>query len=253
MRRTKEAYFWGKHPTFPCSHKVFIHPFSSSVTPSACHLPHRGRLTKARADPPINPNLKLQPNQKKGICEGMINAMQNTSTDRIMIETERLTIREMVPSDLDALCRIMCDEEVMRATYERAFSIEEVQGWLNRHLKRYDDLGFGLWAVVLKETNEMIGQCGLTLQPWRDDQVLEIGYLFKKAHWHKGYATEAAIACKEYAFKILDARRVYSIVRSTHFASQRVAVRNGMTLLDRMTKCFRNTDMEFFLYGVDRT
>lgn len=183
----------------------------------------------------------------------MINAMQSTSTDRIMIETERLTIREMVSSDLDALCRIMCDEEVMRATYERAFSIEEVQGWLNRHLKRYDDLGFGLWAVVLKETNEMIGQCGLTLQPWRDDQVLEIGYLFQKAYWHKGYATEAAIACKEYAFKILDASHVYSIIRSTHFASQRVAVRNGMTLLDRMTKCFRDTDMEFFLYGVDRT
>ena len=94
---------------------------------------------------------------------------------KILIETERLVIREMVQSDLDALCKILCDEEVMRTAYESAFSVEEVQAWLNRHLKRYEDYGFGLWAVVLKETKEMIGQCGLTIQSWRDEEILEIG------------------------------------------------------------------------------
>lgn len=83
---------------------------------------------------------------------------------KIITETDRLIIREMMPSDLDALCGILCDEEVMRAAYESAFSVEEAQAWMNRHFKRYADYGFGLWAVVLKETNEMIGQCGLTLQ-----------------------------------------------------------------------------------------
>lgn len=172
---------------------------------------------------------------------------------KIMIETERLIIREMVRSDLDALCRIMCDEEVMRAAYESAFSVEEVQGWLNRQLKRYEDYGFGLWAVVLKETNEMIGQCGLTLQPWRGEEILEIGYLFQKGYWHKGYATEAAIACKEYAFTVLDASSVYSIIRDTHTASQNVAVRNGMKIIDKFTKNFRYVDMDFFLYCAERT
>jgi len=59
---------------------------------------------------------------------------------------------------------------------------------------RYNDYGFGLWAVILKETNEMIGQCGLTMQDCNNRQVVEIGYLFQKAFWHKGYASETAIA-----------------------------------------------------------
>jgi len=169
-----------------------------------------------------------------------------------MIETKRLIIREMVQHDYDALCKILCDEEVMRTAYENAFSLEEAQNWLNRHFKRYTEYGFGLWAVVLKETNEMIGQCGLTLQGWRDKEVLEIGYLFQKAYWHKGYATEAAIACKEYAFKVLNASSVYSIVRDTNIAAQNVAVRNGMNIIDKDTKNFRYIDMDFFLYSLEQ-
>ncbi len=176
--------------------------------------------------------------------------MQNI--EKVRMETERLIIREMVQTDLDALCKIMCDEEVMRAAYESAFTVDEVQGWLNRHLKRYEDYGFGLWAVVLKETNEMIGQCGLTIQEWNGKEILEIGYLFQKAYWHKGYATEAAIACKEYAFDVLNASSVYSTIRDTHIASQNVAVRNGMKIVDRFTKNFRYVDMNFYLYAVER-
>lgn len=101
----------------------------------------------------------------------------------MMLETDRLVIREMTQDDFGALCKIMCDEEVMRASYESAFTEGEVQSWLNRHIKRYETLGFGLWAVVLKENNEMIGQCGLTIQNWKSKNVLEIGYLFQKAYW----------------------------------------------------------------------
>lgn len=171
---------------------------------------------------------------------------------KVKMETERLILREMTQKDLEALCKIMCDEEVMRAAYVNAFRVEEVQGWLNRHLKRYEDYGFGLWAVVLKETNEMIGQCGLTWQDWHGKEILEIGYLFQKAYWHKGYATEAAIACKEYAFNVLGADSVYSTIRDTHIASQKVAVRNGMKIVDKFTKNFRYMDMDFYLYGVDK-
>ena len=170
-----------------------------------------------------------------------------------MIETKRLIIREMVQHDYDALCKILCDEEVMRTAYKNAFSLEESQNWLNRHLKRYAEYGFGLWAVELKETNEMIGQCGLTMQGWREKEILEIGYLFQKAYWHKGYATEAAIACKEYAFSVLNASSVYSIVRDTNIAAQNVAVRNGMNIIDKDTKTFRYIDMDFFLYSLEQT
>ncbi len=170
----------------------------------------------------------------------------------VRIETERLILREMTQADLDALCAILCDREVMEAAYGSPFSREEAQGWLDRHLKRYETLGFGLWAVVLKETGEMIGQCGLTIQHWREQEVLEIGYLFQKAHWHKGYAVEAARACQEYAFSVLDAERVCSIVRNTNIPAQQVALRGGMTKTDQASKRFRNTDMEFFLYSARR-
>ena len=179
--------------------------------------------------------------------------MCHLASGKFFIETERLLIREMQQSDFDALCRILCDEEVMRAAYESAFSPDEAQNWLNRHLKRYEDYGFGLWAVVLKENNEMIGQCGLTLQQWKEKELLEIGYLFQKAYWHRGYAAEAAIACREYAFTVLDADSVCSMIRDTHIASQNVAVRNGMKIIDKAAKNFRNTEMNFFLYSAERT
>lgn len=104
----------------------------------------------------------------------------------MILETERLYLREMNQGDFEALCKILQDDETMYA-YEGAFSNEEVQEWLDRQISRYRKWGFGLWAVILKETDEMIGQCGLTMQPWKDREVLEIGYLFNRMHWHTGY------------------------------------------------------------------
>ena len=89
----------------------------------------------------------------------------------------------------------------------------------------------------------MIGQCGLTMQPWKEEEVLEIGYLFQRSCWHKGYAVEAARACKRYAFEILHADEVCSIIRDTNKNSQKVAVRNGMTKADSWTKYYRGVAM----------
>lgn len=149
----------------------------------------------------------------------------------MILETRRLLLREMTQNDLPALRAILQDEETMYA-YNGAFDESETQAWLDRQLARYAKDGFGLFAVVLRETGEMIGQCGLTMQPWRNAQVLEVGYLFNRAHWHHGYATEAARACMDYAFTRLGAREVCSIIRETNLPSRRVAERNGMTLRD---------------------
>ena len=170
----------------------------------------------------------------------------------MILETERLTLREMRQSDYSALCKILQDEEVMVA-YEGAFTDEEIQQWIDRQLKRYQEDGFGLWAVILKETNEMIGQCGLTMQDCEDKQILEIGYLLQRAYWHQGYASEVAIACKEYAFEKLNAEEVFSMIRDTNIASQNVAIRNGMTVADQFMKHYRGVDMPHLLYSVKRT
>lgn len=170
----------------------------------------------------------------------------------MVLSTERLALREMTQADFPALCSILQDEAAMYA-YEGAFTDGEVQEWLDRQLDRYRKYGFGLWAVVLKETGEMIGQCGLTMQPWKDREVLEIGYLFRRNCWHQGYATEAAQACKQYAFDVLQAEEVCSIIRDTNTASQRVALRNGMTPEDDWVKHYRGVDMPHIRYAVRRT
>lgn len=166
---------------------------------------------------------------------------------KMILETERLYLREINQKDFKSLCKILQDEETMYA-YEGAFSDTEVREWLDRQISRYEKWGFGLWAVVLKERDEMIGQCGLTMQPWKEEEVLEVGYLLQRLYWHKGYATEAARACKKYAFEILDADEVCSIIRDTNTASQNVAVRNGMTVRDSWTKHYRGVDMPHYRY-----
>ena len=175
--------------------------------------------------------------------------MECRVSDKIFAETERLRLRQMEPADYGDLCKILKDEEVMYE-YEGAFSDEEVRSWLDKQFVRYKEDGFGLFAVILKETGEMIGQCGLTLQDIPGRQVLEIGYLFQKRYWHQGYATEAAKACKEYAFTVLKADEVFSIIRDSNIASQNVAKRNGMTQGGTFIKHYRGVDMPHYIFSV---
>ncbi|MGE4353901.1 MAG: GNAT family N-acetyltransferase [Oscillospiraceae bacterium] len=169
----------------------------------------------------------------------------------MVLETKRLVLREMTQADFPSLCKILQNDEVMYA-YEGAFSDEEVQNWLDKQLANYKEYGFGLWSVVLKETGRMIGQCGLTMQNYKDSKILEVGYLFQKEYWHQGYATEAAITCKDYAFDELIAEEVYSIIRYTNIPSQNVAKRNGMTYVDKFIKHYRGMDMPHFLFSAKR-
>lgn len=169
----------------------------------------------------------------------------------MILETERLYLRKMNQSDFKSLCKILQDEETMYA-YEGAFSDAEAQEWLDKQIFRYQKWNFGLWAVIRKETGEMIGQCGLTVQQWKEEDVLEIGYLFERSYWHKGYAIEAAKACKKYAFEVLEADEVCSIIRDTNIASQNVAIRNGMIKTDTWIKHYRGVDMPHYRYVVYR-
>lgn len=114
---------------------------------------------------------------------------------KTILETARLSLREFTPEDYGALCLMLRDAETMYA-YEHAFSEAEAHAWLQNQLDRYAKYGFGLWAVILKATGELIGQCGLTMQNAGEfGEVVEVGYIFRRDFWHRGYASEAAIAC----------------------------------------------------------
>lgn len=168
---------------------------------------------------------------------------------KMILETRRLLLREMTEADTGALQAILQDEQTMTA-YEGAFTNAETEAWLQKQLCRYQADGFGLWAVVLKESGQMIGQAGITWQTADGEQVPEIGYLFNRAYWHQGYAAEAAAACKRYAFDVLGFADIYSIIRDTNIPSMNVAIRNGMTIRKRFVKHYRGVDMPHFLFGV---
>lgn len=167
------------------------------------------------------------------------------------LETPRLLLREMTASDLPALRSILQDDLTMTA-YEGAFDEAMTQEWLQRMLARYREDGSGLWAVESLATGEVIGQCGLTTQHILGADVVEVGYLFNRAHWGRGFATEAARASRDYAFERLGAERVWAQVRDTNIASMNVAIRLGMTVRGRFEKHYRGVTMPHLAFAVDR-
>jgi len=169
---------------------------------------------------------------------------------KIILETNRLFLREFLDSDYNDLCEILQDKDVMYA-YEHSFSDDEVKGWYDRLIVgHYEKYGFGLWAVIHKERNEFLGQCGLTIQDLNGNECLEIGYLFKKKYWHKGYAVEAALGCRNYAFEQLNAEKVCSIIRESNIASQNVAKRVGMKKTNEIMKRYYDIDMLHYIFEI---
>jgi RimJ/RimL family protein N-acetyltransferase len=148
-----------------------------------------------------------------------------------VLETRRLTLRLMAPSDLDALAAVLGDPEAMRY-YPAPFTREKVEGWIQWSLKNYDDFGYGLWAVVLKATQECIGDCGLTWQRvgYAEERQLEVGWHIRRDLWNRGLATEAGIACRDYARDVIREPHLISIIEPENLASQAVARKLGMAL-----------------------
>jgi len=164
------------------------------------------------------------------------------------IETERLVLRELTLDDLSATREIVCDEQTMYA-WNGAWSEDENLEAIQKQLQGYQDDGFGRWAVVIKETGKVIGVCGLQWCDTDADRVLEVGYLFNRAYWHNGYAAEAAVASKRYAFDVLGSGEVFSLIRDTNYASMNVAIRNNMLIRRRFIKHYKGEDMPHYVFS----
>lgn len=145
-----------------------------------------------------------------------------------MITTERLILREMTREDFSPLKQVLGDPDIMRH-YPYTFDDRRVQGWIEKNIERYKVFGFGLWAVVLRETDEMIGDCGITMQNINGFIRPEIGYHIAKAHQRRGYASEAARACISYAFEQTPFLRIYSYMKKDNLPSASTARSIGMS------------------------
>lgn len=173
------------------------------------------------------------------------------------LETSRLLLRELAPEDVDVLFSVIGDAATMR-WYLRPFTREETAEWITRNQRRYAEFGYGLWAVVLKETGEFIGDCGLC---WQDvelgesrsdgrhavaereggaaercgalektERMLEVAYHMHRDHWGRGYAAEAARECMRYGFETAGVPKLMSLIRPENTQSRRVAEKNGLRI-----------------------
>ena len=141
-----------------------------------------------------------------------------------MLETARLILRDLQESDLPALIALNQDPEVMQyfpKPYSQAESLRLYQG-IQDEVKAY---GYSLWAVEEKSSQEFIGLVGLhhsDLRIFAGKEAVEIGWRLRKEFWNRGYATEAAQACLDFAFQQAGLLEVYSFTSLLNQLSQKV-------------------------------
>ena len=145
----------------------------------------------------------------------------------VLFETERILLRPLAFTDLDALHMVLGDAETMRY-YPHAFSLDETRDWIQWNLDSYAKHGHGLWGLELRETGELVGDCGLTIQHVDGDDFVEVGWHVRRDVWGRGLATEAGAACRDHALDELRVDRLVSLVRPENKASCRVAEKLGL-------------------------
>jgi ribosomal-protein-alanine N-acetyltransferase len=171
---------------------------------------------------------------------------EGSTTVPVMLETERLVLRNWDLDDAAGAFTIYGDPEVTRFLRGPARDLEAVREILRRNVDRQTRRGFAMWATVEKPTGRLVGSCGL--QYLDGGPEVEVGYHLARAAWGRGYATEAARACVCYGFDHLNLARVVGIADPRNLASQRVLEKAGLTY-ERMDRYY---DTEVKLYGIVR-
>ena len=146
-----------------------------------------------------------------------------------MIETERLLLRHCVPEDADVVLRLLNEPSFLENIGDRGVhTLEEAVTYLlNGPIASYAEHGYGMNMVLLKETGEPVGMCGLLRRPQFDHP--DVGYAFFPEFWRRGFASEAASAVIEHARRTLGVGRIIAIVSPHNAASKLVLEKIGFT------------------------
>lgn len=147
------------------------------------------------------------------------------------LTTQRLLLRPLAEDDLDRLAAFYGDPEVMRHVGSgRPLSREETEASLNRMMLFFAHHDYGQWAVVVRDTGQLVGRAGVLEWPDVGGRAeTEIGYLLGRPHWGHGYATEASLAARDHALEVLGRRRLISLIDHANERSANVARKLGMT------------------------
>jgi ribosomal-protein-alanine N-acetyltransferase len=149
--------------------------------------------------------------------------------NRIILETERLLLRELTHNDLEFLTEMLAHPEVMRY-WPRPYTPKEAVEWIDRHRERYRTHGYGYWLAIEKANRQPVGQAGVLMQEVGGVEETGIGYMLHRPFWGQGFATEAARGCLHYAFETLGRDRVVVLIRPENTSSLRVAQRLNVRL-----------------------
>lgn len=162
----------------------------------------------------------------------------------MILETPHIQLRTFEINDVDEFALICADSEVMRyigsGPHDKAMTEVKIKQWI----ENYKVDGFGLLALVFKETNQLIGFCGLIGQSVDGTDYIELGYRLARDFWGRGLATEVAYAVRDHAFMTLHLPELVSIIHHENEASKNVARKIGMTLFKKTV--FQNIDVEIF-------
>ena len=150
------------------------------------------------------------------------------------IKTKRLLLRPFQVSEFDNAYQLLSDPDVMRYSLNGPYSKQKSQAFIEQCILKSKQNEPTLFAVIEKENNQFIGFCGFFPQTIQGKQEIELGYRLLKAQWGKGFATEAAMAMKNYAFNELGITRLISLIETSNIASLRVAKKNGFCVEKQM-------------------
>ncbi len=148
---------------------------------------------------------------------------------QLWLETRRLTLRPLRDDDLDDICLLLGDRAALGGWVE-ALDRDGARQWIERNVARYQADTFGRCAIVLRATDQLVGDCGLIRTTVEGVDEVELGWIVRKADWGKGIATEAAQAWRDHAFSRLGLHRIVSMISGQNVASRRVAEKLRMTV-----------------------
>ena len=146
----------------------------------------------------------------------------------MQLETQRLILREFHQEDLHQLAPILTNPKVMKFSPTGILSVSQVQAKIDSFINSYKEFGFGKWAVIFKDSNQLIGYCGIAVEQIDKVDEREIGYRLDPEFWGRGLATEAALTTLQYGFEQLKFPYILGIVERKNVASVRVLEKLGM-------------------------
>lgn len=168
-----------------------------------------------------------------------------TSPKIPMITTPRLVLRPFTLSDFDALFKIVQEPDIFRYfPTQSAWPMDKVERYINYQIAHWQKYKYGHWAVVIRETGQIIGWNGLEYLP--DTDETEVGYLLNGMFWGKGMATEAAKAAVKFGINKVGLKEIIGLTHPENIASQRVLEKSGLSF----TRSAPYFGVEMFRYAI---